>query len=112
MKELISPAQSETLVLIFAILSAIIGAIYGFRVLGARGILLGVVGIVVYASWQLHKYVTRFDPQTGYFGLDKVNVLLLEVVAVVVFGATFGVLWSKITRLKSKETEDNATDLL
>jgi hypothetical protein len=112
MQELISPAQSETLVVLLAVLSAIISAIYGFRVVGARGVLLGAVGIVVYALWQLHKYVTRFDPRTGYFGLDKVNVLLLEVVTVVVLGATLGVLWSKITRLRLKETEDNATDLL
>ena len=112
MKELISPSQSETLVLALSIFALIIGAIWGHRVLGSRGIALGLVGVLVYASWQLHKYVTRFDPQTGYFGLDKVNVLLLEVVAVVIIGATLGVLWSKITESKIKETEQNATDLL
>ncbi len=112
MKELISPAQSETLVLALSILASVIGAIVGYRILDVRGIALGLVGVLVYASWQLHKYVTRFDPQTGYFGLDKVNVLLLEVVAVVILGATLGVLWSKITRTKIKETEQNATDLL
>ena len=112
MKELISPAQSETLILILSILATIIGAIVGYRVLDVRGIALGAVGFLIYGSWQLHKYVTSFDPQTGYFGLDKVNVLLLEVVAVVVVGATLGVLWSKITRSKTQETKENATDLL
>ncbi len=112
MKELISPAQSETLILMLSILAAIIGAVVGYRVLGSRGIALGSIGALIYGSWQLHKYVTRFDPQTGYFGLDKVNVLGLEVVAAIIVGATLGVLWSKITQSKIKETEQNATDLL
>ena len=112
MKELISPAQSETLILTLSILAAVIGAVVGYRVLDVRGIALGLVGFLIYGSWQLHKYVTRFDPQTGYFGLDKVNVLLLEVVAVVVLGATLGAVWSKMTKLKLKETKENATDLL
>ena len=112
MKELISPAQSETLVLAFSVLAAILGAVVGHRTLGARGVALGLIGVLIYGSWQVHKYVTRFDPQSEYFGLDKVNVLLLEVGAAVLIGATLGVLWSKITRSKTQETEQNATDLL
>ena len=112
MKELISPAQSATLVLLVSIIVALGGAIWGYRVLDKRGLLAGLSGVLVYALWQAHKYVTRYDPQSGYFGLDKVSVLLGEVVAVVVLGATLGVLWSKISRLKSKENEDNATNLL
>ena len=111
MKELISPSQSETLILILSILASIIGAIYGHRVLERRGLAFGFVGVLIYGSWQLHKYVTRFDPQDGYFGLDKVNVLLLEVVGAILIGATLGVLWSKISKSKTQETE-NATDLL
>jgi hypothetical protein len=46
--------------------------------------------------WQAHKYVTRYDPQSGYFGLDKVNVLLGEVVAFIVLGAFLGWAWNRI----------------
>lgn len=112
MQELISPSQSETLVLALSLLAAIIGAVVGLRVLGKRGIALALVGLLVYGSWQLHKYVTRYDPQSGYFGLDKVNVLLLEVVAAVLIGATLGVMWSKMIGSKTQEKKDNATDLL
>ena len=112
MQELISPAQSETLALIVSLLVALGAANWGYRVLDKRGIALGALGFVVYALWHIHKYVTRYDAQSGYFGLDKVSVLLGEVVGVVVLGATLGVVWSKMTRLKLKENEDNATDLL
>ncbi len=54
-------------------------------------------GILVFPLWQLHKYVTRFDPQTGYFGLDKVKVLLGEVVLFIALGAVMGWLWNKIS---------------
>jgi hypothetical protein len=78
MKELISPQQSETLVLVFSLLLTMSGAVWGYRAVGVRGLMAGLGGVLVYALWQVHKYVTRFDPRTGYFGLDKVNVLLLE----------------------------------
>ncbi len=112
MKELISPSQSDTLVLIASILVALGGALWGFRVLERRGLWAGLGGVLVYVLWQAHKYVTRYDAQSGYFGLDKVSVLLGEVVAFVLLGAICGVLWSKMTTSKPKETEENATDLL
>ena len=112
MQELFSPAQSETLVFVASILASVVGAIWGFRVLDKRGLVAGIGGVVIYVLWQAHKYVTRFDAQSGYFGLDKVSVLLGEVVAFVVLGATLGVVWSKMTKLKLKEKEENATDLL
>lgn len=102
MKELISPQQSETIVLIAALVLLIGGALWGYRVLGARGIFAGLAGPLVFGLWQFHKWITRFDPQTGYFGLDKVKVLLLEVVLFVVLGAVLGVLWSKIQLTKGE----------
>lgn len=98
MQELISPAQSEKLVLIGALLLALWGAVAGYRALGTKGLLGALPGILVFPLWQLHKYVTRFDPQTGYFGLDKVKVLLGEAVLFVALGAALGWLWNKIGR--------------
>ena len=96
MKELISPSQSETGVLIASIIIAIIAAIWGFRVLGARGVIAGVLGPLVFGLWQFHKWITRYDPQTEYFGLDKVKVLALEVVVFVAVGAVLGVIWKNL----------------
>ena len=112
MKELISPSQSETVILIASVLLALGGAIWGYRVLDKRGLWAGLGGVLVYVLWLAHKYLTRYDAQSGYFGLDKVSVLLGEVVAFVVLGAVCGAMWSKITTSKSKETKENATDLL
>ena len=105
MQELISPAQSEKIVLIGALLLALWGAFAGYRALGAKGSIAAVPGIFVWALWQLHKYVTRFDPQTGYFGLDKVKVLLGEAVLFIALGAVMGWLWSKF-QLTTEDTED------
>ena len=103
MQELISPAQSEKLVLIGALLLALWGAVSGYRALGAKGLLGALPGVLVWPLWQLHKYLTRFDPQTGYFGLDKVKVLLGEALLFVVLGALLGWMWNRIQVKTEKE---------
>ncbi len=107
MQELVSPAQSETLVLLMAGVLLLGGALWGWKERGAPGVLLGLFGPLVYGLWQGHKWITRYDPQTGYFGLDKVRVLLLEVVAFVVLGAVLGIILGKtIHREGRKGRED------
>lgn len=112
MQELISPAQSEKLVLIGALLLALWGAIAAYRAVGSRGLVGAIPGALVYPLWQLHKYVTRFEPgigsQPSYFGLDKVKVLLGEVVLFVVLGAALGWMWSKF-QLTTKDTKNAET---
>ena len=112
MQELISPQQSEKFVAIAAVVIALVGVIWGYRVLGARGVLAGLCGPLVYGLWQFHKYITRFDPgfdangkfdpSREYFGLDKVNVLLLEIVLFIALGAALGWAWSVISKVKAK----------
>ena len=106
MQELISPAQSEKLVLVCALLLALWGAVAGFRALGPRGLVGALPGALIYPLWQMHKYLTRFDPTTGYFGLDKVKVLLGEVVLFVVLGVALGWAWSKISNGKTPAVKD------
>lgn len=103
MQELISPAQSELSVLIAAGVLLLGGALWGWKVLGARGVLLGLLGPLVWVLWQGHKWVTRYDPQTEYFGLDKVWVLLLEVVLFIALGAILGIVWKSIISRKDAE---------
>lgn len=96
MQELISPQQSDTLILLGAVLLTIIGSVWGYRSRGARGLAAGLCGPLLWAMWQAHKYFTRYDPATGYFGLDKVKVLLLEGVLFVALGAALGWAWSAL----------------
>lgn len=105
MQELISPAQSEKLVFIGALLLALWGAGAGYRALGVKGLIGLVPGLLVWPLWQLHKYVTRYDPQTGYFGLDKVKVLLGEAMLFIIIGVVLGWMWSKISNGKQKADE-------
>ena len=98
MRELISPSQSEIVVLILALVVAIIGGALSWRLHNARaGILVVACGALMFVAWQAHKWLTRFDAQSGYFGLQSVQVLALEAVTFLVFGAVVGWLWSKMT---------------
>lgn len=108
MRELVSPSQSETIVLLMAGVLLLGGALWGAKKRGVPGVLLGLFGPLVYGLWQFHKWITRYDPQTGYFGLDKVWVLLLEVALFVVLGAVLGIILSKTIR--SDENKNIATE--
>ena len=110
MQELVSPQQSETLVLLASTLITVIGAGLGYRELKIRGLLAGLCGPLVWGLWLIHKYVTRYDPQTGYFGLDKVKVLLGEVVLFVVLGAVLGWAWNALSRSRDIITTEDAKD--
>jgi hypothetical protein len=109
MQELISPEQSDKLVLLAALVLCVVGAGWGYRVLGSRGVVAGIVGPLVFVMWQFHKWITRYDPQSGYFGLDKVWVLLTEVVLFVVIGAILGTAWGKLVRLSQKDNLETET---
>jgi hypothetical protein len=106
MKELISPAQSDVLMNLLAFVLLVGGALWGMRVLGKRGAVVGLVGPLLWILWQGHKWITRYDPQTGYFGLDKVWVLALEIVIFVTLGAALGWAWKKLTTEGTKSTEN------
>ena len=101
MKELISPEQSETLVTMAALLLTLALGAYSWRLAGKRGALLALLGPLLWLSWRAHVYITRFDPQTGYFGLDKVSVLLGEVLFAVVLGVLVGKVWNRMLTQKS-----------
>jgi hypothetical protein len=103
MQELISPQQSEQLILLAAGVLLVGGAIWGVKVLGGRGVLAGLIGPLIFGLWQFHKWITRYDPQTEYFGLDKVWVLLLEIVLFVALGAAAGIVWKKFISRRDAE---------
>ena len=104
MQELISPAGSERLVAIAALALLFIGAFCGWRAAGNRGLIAGLVGPLMWLLWQAHKWVTRYDSRSGYFGLDSVTVLMGEVVAFIALGLLLGRAWNGIT--KTNEEQD------
>lgn len=106
MHELVTPQQSGMGVLIASGALLVVGALWGFRKLGARGVLIGLAGPLLLGLWQGHKWLTRYDAQSGYFGLDKVNVLGLEIVIFVALGVTLGYCWNKfISRRDAEDAE-------
>lgn len=98
MQELISPEQSEKLILVAWLLLTLAGAGWGWRTVGTRGLIAALPGLLIYPLWQVHKWITRYDPQTGYFGLQSVKVLLVELVVFVVLGAALGWMWKALVR--------------
>jgi hypothetical protein len=98
MTELISPQQSEILIAFAAVVLTLALGAYGWRAAGKRGAWLALLGPLFYLAWRAHVYVTRFDPQSGYFGLDKVSVLLVEVVLALALGTLLGKVWSKLEK--------------
>lgn len=103
MQELISPARAEILVLILAFVLLIAASIYGYKTAGKRGLVAGLVGPLVYVLWQVHKYATRYDAQTGYFGLQSLAVLLIEVIVFILLGVAIARIWDGVVGRASKE---------
>lgn len=61
-----------------------------------RALSVGVIGPLVGGLWLFYSYMVRYDPETGYFGLDKLWVLAANAVVFVLVGAAFGYLIRRI----------------
>lgn len=55
-----------------------------------RGLALGALGPVIWGAWHYYHWMIRYDPQTGYVGLHKVWVLVVNLVVFVVVGVLVG----------------------
>ncbi len=51
---------------------------------------LAPLGLLLAAGWDIYLWRVRFDPQTGFCGLHKVNVLLGNTLGAVVLGLLYG----------------------
>ena len=96
LQELISPAQSNFLVIVASLTLSVLGAAIGFWKAKRRGLLFIFCGPLVFLMWQFHVWITRYDPQSGYFGLNKVWVLALEIAIFVALGALCGWIWNRV----------------
>lgn len=105
-QELITPAGAETLVRLAALLVTLGGGAAGFLTAGRRGLLMALCGPLVLGMWELHKWLTRYDPATGYFGLEKVSVLLTEIGLFTVLGVVLGLFWRWLAQPTTSRGEE------
>jgi hypothetical protein len=73
-----------------------LGAGLGFWAAKTPGLVAILAGPLVFLLWQGHQWITRYDPNSGYFGLDKVWVLGLETVVFVAIGVLCGWGWNRV----------------
>lgn len=99
MRELISEATADTIMLVIAFASPVVGMIGGlvWGLLRKRlwwgfcnGLLLGMLGVLNYGLWRFHKYRMRFDPVSGYAGLHRVDVLIENLLVFIAIGILIG----------------------
>jgi len=76
-----------------------------------RGAGIGSLGLLVWVMWVYYSWTVRYDPNTGYVGLHKVSVLLINVVVFAVVGAIVGWVWGWFSRrtLTVRKTNCGAT---
>lgn len=103
MHELINERQVESALLALAAAGPVVGLVLGalWRRLGAlRGLGLGLLGPLVWLLWRLFCHLTRFapaaEPRNDYFGLERVDVLALNLVLFTAVGAVVGLLIRRV----------------
>lgn len=100
LQELVTPAQSQILVMGAAILLTIIGATWGFVVARGRGLVAALGGPLVFVLWQIHGALT------ARYGMDSLVLLLAEAIFVIVAGAGLGWMWSSLIAPKQGKLKE------
>lgn len=104
MRELIDPDAAEKAMRILPVV-VVVGGLLGGWVVGwlkkkreylVRGAFVSGVGVLAYLLWCAYNWHVRWDPQTGYSGLDKVRILLINLLMFVAAGLAVGWAWSFI----------------
>lgn len=117
MKEIIDERTVELIIRVIAIGGPIIGLLIGVLVGAVRkqvarsalnGLGIGSLGILIWIMWVYYSWTVRYDPKTGYVGLHKVSVLLVNLLVFSVVGAIVGALWGWISK-RQRQTEGEET---
>jgi len=98
------------LAIVLPVVGLVAGAIAGaiLKRLGwwtGRGFALGLIGPIIFVMWRLYSYMIRYDPQTGYCGLHRTSVLLLNVVIFAAVGVALGAAYGRLLRSPTPPTE-------
>ncbi len=65
-----------------------------------RALVVGTAGPLVLGLWHFYRYMIRLDHDTGYVGLHRMSVYILNIAVFTVVGALLGVLYARLaTRL-------------
>lgn len=93
----------QLLAIAIPVVAIIVGLVVGARrrnlVAGlGKGIVIGLLGPLLYGLWLMYSYLIRYDPQTGYVGLHRVTVLLLNVAIFAVIGVVLGLVYRRVFR--------------
>jgi tetrahydromethanopterin S-methyltransferase subunit C len=101
------------------IIGAIVGRLRSNVLYGTgRGLAFGMLGPVVFIMWHFYRYMIRYDPASGYVGLHKMSVFVLNIAVFAIVGVLLGALYGKLvagqrlrpaqdTNQSDTETPDN-----
>ncbi|MCC7494363.1 MAG: hypothetical protein IT204_18545 [Fimbriimonadaceae bacterium] len=104
MKELLDEQQVAQAIRLLGLLGPLVGLTGGLvwaRLRGLKprlgllwGLFYGLLGSLVWGLWKLYSHLVRYepaaDPRQDYFGLERVDVLLLNVLIFATVGALVG----------------------
>jgi hypothetical protein len=68
-----------------------------------RGAFLSLIGPLLVGLWLLYQWMVRYDPESGYFGLNKVWVLAVNALLFVVVGSAYGYLLGRLWERTARE---------
>jgi len=119
MKELLDEATVERVIALLGLVGPLLGLagglLYGrlrrleLGFAAVRGLLVGLLGTLTWVMWRLFSYLVRYqpapDPKQDYFGLERVDVLLLNMVLFIAVGVAVGL----VIRSLSRPSEQNPT---
>lgn len=119
MQEIIDERTVETLMRTLAVAGPSLGLVAG-ALLGAlrkrwryylpRGLAVGSLGLLNWSLWRLYSYLVRYDPQTQYFGLEKVSILMLNMLLFTAVGGIIGLLWAYWAPAPSSEEREGPAE--
>ncbi len=117
--EIVDLAQVDAFMIYLAIAAPLLGLLIGAIAGGlqgrlleglGRGIAFGMLGPIVLVMWRFYRHMVRYDPETGYVGLHKMSVFVLNVCIFAVVGIVLGALYGKLIRgagPPAEKEEDN-----
>jgi len=124
MKELIDEQTVERAMLALAVGGPLLGLLGGLgwsvvrraaiRVGALRGLTVGLAGPLVWALWRLFSWLTRFqpaaNPDNDYYGLERVDILLLNTAIFVAVGAAVGLAVRRVRERDARAAGANEAD--
>ncbi len=110
MYQLITLEQFDRLVVTVALVGLPLGAIIGGLVAARRrdrsfllqGLALGLLGPLAWLLWRLFRWTVRLDPTTGYVGLYRPTVLLVDFFVFLILGIVYKQVFARLRGTKKE----------